>query len=63
MEVFGNNVKNEHNYSFEDANRYFLNTSNNYFKILKYSKHLGNSRFESSFFLRFEIYGLSLKFI
>lgn len=39
MEVFGNNVKNEHNYSFEDANRYFLNTSNNYFKILEVFYH------------------------
>lgn len=39
MEVFGNNVKNEHNYSFDGANKYYLNTSNNYFKILEVIYH------------------------
>lgn len=37
MEVFGNNVPNKHNCNFDNA--HYLNTSNNYFKILEVIYH------------------------
>lgn len=39
MEVFGNNIENRHNYSFPNAEKYFSNGSNNYFKILEVFYH------------------------